>query len=223
MSVKLPGFLGLPRDLPKEPLIKSMWKSVVGSKSASDEIAFTMLTQEANNWCWSAVAQAARFHFVQAWEKSQTQIATEHIRRARPHVTCAPDQGAVEGGTCNPGHCDKPCNGMHKVRVVLQEVGIDVGTLSEEAPVPFESIQSEIRNGAPVICRIDFGDGIGHFICVSGWRVQSGTRQVYVHDPKIGEHGRECWSDWIPYANLANSYVVQGMIGSNNYSYRVRG
>lgn len=221
MALSLPTFLGPLTDLPREPLFQSAWKSLVGEQVDEDDVGFSMLAQEANNWCWAAVAQAARFHFIRVLDKSQTQIATDHIRRSRPHVTCRANQGDVAGGTCNGSlACTRPCNGMHTVRVILGEVGLEVGILSAEAPVSFEAIRSEVRAGAPVICRIDFGS-FGHFICVSGWRVKGGQREVRVHDPKQDRRG-QVFPLWIPFAGL-DRYVRSGLVGRNNYAYWVRG
>jgi hypothetical protein len=180
-----------------------------------------MLTQEAVNWCWSAVTQAALYHVNGGQPPSQRAIASDHVSRSQPGVNCVPDQGATSGGSCEQGACNRPCNGLHKVRVVLGEAGFAVRTLQAEQAVRFDQIQDEVQRNRPVVCRIEFGNGGGHFICVTGWRSANGVDEVLVHDPRNGRKGSEVQARYILYSDLVSNYVAGGTVGSNNYAYGI--
>jgi hypothetical protein len=215
------AFLGEPRPLPEAPAEFSILSYFRNDQRPGDDIGFSMLTQEAVNWCWSAVTQAVLYHAHGGQPRSQSSIANDHIRRSQPGVSCIPDQGATSGGECESASCSRPCNGLHKVRVVLSEVGFTVRTLQAGQAVTFDQIRTEVRDRRPVVCRIEFRNGGGHFICVSGWRVVNGVREVLVHDPRNGQKGGEVEARYIPYSNLTDHYVAGGSVGYNNYAYGV--
>ena len=220
MALTLPTFLGPARELPKAPVLSVFWESIAGSE-ASNDIGFSMLGQEAFNWCWSAVTQSVIFHLLNPRLDSQADIATNHIRHSRPTSPCLADQGDVAGGKCDTV-CSRPCNGFHKVRIVLEEIPFTVRPLAVDGAVAFEVIQREIAARSPVVCRIDFGEGTGHFLCVTGWRVRNGQRDVLVHDPRSGPGGRQVPEKYMLYSDFADHYVLQGAVGRNNYAYSVR-
>jgi hypothetical protein len=217
LALTLPSFLQ-PRPLPTPSFLASAvaW---VSPDATGDEIDFTMLHQEATNWCWAAVTQAVLFYLDENRFIKQARIATDHIRRTQPNITCVADQGEVAGGTCD-NVCNKPCNGFHKVRVVIQENGVEVGVLRAESPVRFEDVVSEIGRRRPVVCRIAYEDSSGHFVCLTGWRVRGGVRSVRVHDPRAGSLGRKVPSSWLTLDEFIH-YSAGGAAGLNNYSYRV--
>jgi hypothetical protein len=52
-------------------------------------------------------------------------------------------------------------------------------------PVRFDEIVSELQNGAPVACRIQFPGNLGHFVVIYGCSVNNQT--VQVADPQNPE------------------------------------
>lgn len=182
-----------------------------------------MVGQLADNWCWSAVTQTI-IDFVTGTAPPQDRIATQHIRLGG-NIVCRPvGEKRMNGEDCgDAGTCRGHCNDFHRVRVVLDENGRFDATIASDEPPSFALLKSEVDSDRPVVCRVAWDLGGGHFIVVSGWTIGSdGVERVHVLDPKRNEGGEIIPETIVPYDDFATSYTLMGATGSINFAYRIQ-
>lgn len=218
-GTKVASFLGPARPLPPRTAKQIQWQSV-GARGAGQDLPFSLMRQEENNWCWAAVAQAIEFART-GRALSQQQIATDHISKHLGGTCDPPARNARNRGKCGDGECDAACGSMHAISVVLADRGLLRGTLSTGGPVTLSQIKNEIAAGRPIVCRLD-ANGAGHFICIAGWWTgPAGLPQVLVHDPGVGPKGHPVEPIYRPLAVVQDRYPMGAAYGRNNRSYSV--
>jgi hypothetical protein len=185
---------------------------------------FSLTCQEEDNWCWAAVSQA-----VEAFGRrrvSQESVASDHIQASGRAFTCAPpNRTETTAGACGSSGCDTACNGPHSLGRVLNERSLLSSYITQGAPILFDQLVHEITaRGRPVPCRIEWGGGWGHFVCVFGWATDTaGNRYVTVHDPlHPGKNAGPAHRREIRYDDFCNRYALGLSVGTNNYAYAVR-
>jgi len=143
---------------------------------------FVMQRQERDQWCWAAVAVSIATFYDRAtrWS-SQCAVANSHLQR----TDCC-------GGT-------SLCNEANFVEYVLQTIGLykhwHNGTKS------FDDVCAQIDAGNPVVCRIAWHGGGGHFVVITGY--DRGNETVVVDDPLFNR-------STLAYDVLCNAYLGMG-------------
>lgn len=233
----IPRFMGEPRHPTKAhwlemqsvgvtlapPPVPSSAGGAGGTPGAQRVSGFRMLLQEQSNWCWASVTQAILARVGTAM--GQGDVATAHLSANGNSLACTgPFSGHSGAGACAPTPaCAGSCNDRHIIRHILEETGQFRATLSTGGVAPsFQQIQQEIGQQRPVVVVINWPNGAGHFIAVSGWQVSaSGEERVEVHDPKNGVAGQAIPAANIRYNDLAKNYAISGSGGTAVFSYAV--
>jgi Papain-like cysteine protease AvrRpt2 len=149
----------------------------------SNPLDFPIECQKASQWCWAAVTvSVARFYSAASpWQ--QCKLAGEVLCR----TCCGGSEECMADD--HPSGCDQPYLVYHPLGVVghLHEI--------RAAPIPLWAapdtltIQGEVDAERPVVCRIGWKDGGGHFVVLYGYD-RSGTEPlVHVADPVNEENG----------------------------------
>jgi hypothetical protein len=145
-------------------------------------------TQRMDFWCWAAVAQAIDRFFNPSTTRTQCDIAGLLIRN-QPCCT-------------RPALCDEAQS--------LREALTEINHLAEfrEGRIPMGMIRDQRNRGLPFAARIEWPDGGGHFVIISGFRRDArGEGVLDVSDP---------WDDPVesvlmPYRQFANAYRSIGV------------
>lgn len=158
-------------------------------------LAFDMAKQEQTNWCWAAVSTSVARFFGSGAVPTQCKLAANQLRVAE----CCGEAGA--GSACNqPWYLDAALE--HLGRLARMANGAQ----------SFTVFQGQIDADKPLCARIGWAGGGGHFVALSGWRIDAaGTAYVTVEDSWYGETE-------IPFDVFRTSY--QGT-GSWTHSYFV--
>jgi hypothetical protein len=125
-------------------------------------LGFLMQTQQQTNWCWCAMTVS----ITNFYGGALTQCGFANTRLGQT-TCCAAGGSAV-------------CNVQSDMVTPLQTAG-HLAFWQASAPT-FAQIQTEIDNGRPVSCRIQWPGGGGHFVAVTGYLLGS-TEFVAVMDP----------------------------------------
>lgn len=189
----------------------------------SDKVRqFTMTCQEELQWCWAAVTQS-----VEAWggsAQSQSEIASFHIDPNAAGLVCVhPLDPAVPGGVCTP--CQRGCGGPHSLGRVLAQRSRLAGDGAITGVPAFQQIVDAINAQRPLPVRINWGNGDGHFICVTGYAVDGdGNQWVAVYDPLTPGVGAGAADEQeLRYETFANAYPSSdGSVGRPNFRYEVQ-
>lgn len=144
-------------------------------------VFFPMETQQQSQWCWAAVSvSTASYYGDPAW--SQCALVNAELG---------------ETGCCANG-ASSACNQPWSLQAALTRVGhlssFSLGRLGER------DTEAQIAAGRPVAVRIDWGDGTGHFVVVSGMEPDD---IVTVEDPLNGTFSG-------PYSSFAAAYLGSG-------------
>lgn len=135
-------------------------------------LPFSMQTQQADLWCWAAVASSVSQAYNQLSPWTQCLIANAVL--------------PVAGMDCCQNKNSPSCNRMWSLETALARIGNLQGKKSSAATFP--EIQTAIRDNRRFIaCGILWGDGKGHFVAIYGFSVDiNGQGWVAVADPKYG-------------------------------------
>lgn len=121
---------------------------------------FVILTQDQDNWCWAAVAASVSQFYDVASHWSQCAV----VNRVLNQPDCCSNGGS------------SACDRQAALDVALSVTG---NLRSPQAPpASFDDIVSEIQNGAPVVCRIQFPGNLGHAVVIYGCSINNQTLQV---------------------------------------------
>lgn len=185
--------------------------------------SFSMTCQQEDFWCWAAVAQA-----VERWvgtEVTQSTVASDHIAPGQGLVCATPLSDAGGGQSC--GECtDTPggCGDAHFLSAILRgRQRLAPNGATQEVP-SFETIVTAIDAQRPLPVRIHWPNGDGHFVCVTGYRIDSaGDGHVTVHDPLSPRiDGGPVEVIHMPYDAFSTAYSApSGDQGFPNYHYEV--
>jgi len=168
-----------------------------GVDFGSDDLGstFKLERQLQSQWCWAAVSVSVRRHFdaLSTWRQ------------------CSVADAVLTGGgqCCTDGAA---CNRTFQLDVALNQ--LDCLADSHSDIEPFSRIRSEIARGRPVCCFIDWQNGTGHFVVVTGWRRSpGGPEMVLVADPASGGTAD------MPFNALRCAYAKRGRW---SWSYRTK-
>lgn len=185
--MKTPGFWGTLHPIAAPTLPPLLGVGPIGGNSAQVALPFAMQLQEMSNWCWAAVTSSVSQYFDSNSQWTQCAVASKCLTEP----CCSSD-----------GPCNQPWTLDHPLSVTSNLKGsVFVGAASMVV------IASEISKGRPVCCHIDWGNGMGHFVAVTGY--SSGVNDVEVQDPLVG-------SALLPYATFVSNYQE---IGTWGFSY----
>jgi hypothetical protein len=191
--LSVPSFL-LPVTLiapPPGALMVNLSPPIGGAAGSYVLTAFSMQTQQANNWCWAAVSVSVAIFFgAGGW--TQCRLAGQEL-----------------SATCCVSPVPGPCDRAWYLDRALARVGhFDRIDYTSE---PFSTVQSEINTGRPLGCRIAWAAGLAHFVAIGGWQVASdGAEFVDVFDPYYG-------ASTLPYATFVSGYRSPGDMWTHSY------
>jgi hypothetical protein len=140
---------------------------------AADGFPFLMFRQEQTQWCWAATAVSVAHYYASA----------------SPWIQCILVDDEFGSTNCCANGSTAACNRPWYVSSGLQRVG-HLGLLENGVA---SKLEPEIAARRPVVTRIDWGGGGGHFPLISGYSdiVVSVSpfvleRYLYVQDPVYG-------------------------------------
>ncbi|MBY5721233.1 hypothetical protein HFO33_32535 [Rhizobium leguminosarum] len=157
-------------------------------------LPFTMQYQMMDNWCWAAVASSVAFHFDEESMWTQPELAAEAFGYSEADL---PDAS-----------WDKEYHLVHAFNFV--------GCLREvlTGHVGFRMVLDELRNGRPVCLHIDWKNGKGHAVAITGcWVDSMDTKHYRVDDPGLREEDYgDFWDEIreIPERQLMTRYMNVG-------------
>ncbi len=164
-------------------LIQSTRRTVIiprpEAPSSQEEkvLKFTMECQQANFWCWAAVAvSVARYYSPQSTVRQCT-LASKVLELP---TCCVENEQCL--GNKHPADCDRQYSVHHPLK--------EVGHLGQAYPQPIDlmavagmpSVQEEIDYGRPVVCRIEWTGGSGHFIVIYGYDFREAAERLHLAD-----------------------------------------
>ena len=136
------------------------------------QLGFTMQSQDATQWCWAAVTVSVVKFYQPGAGMTQCQIAQKVLCKA----DCCTDMSV----------CDTPYVVYHPLGAVGHLEEVRAGPIQLQG-VPNElSIQREVDSGRPIVCRIGWSGGGGHFIVLYGYDLSGPTGYVHVADSENG-------------------------------------
>lgn len=143
----------------------ALWGSIFTSK----QLAFTMQSQLASNWCWAATSNSVSHYywFLSAW----TQCTIVNAELNRTDACTSP----IPSGANVPWYLDRALSRTNNF------VSITGGQAS------FALIRSEIDAGRPVGARIGWNGGGGHFMVIYGYSTWFGVEYLDIDDPIYGK------------------------------------
>lgn len=147
--------------------------SPVGGSSTSFFIAgFTIQGQEQRQWCWAAISSSVSQFYNSASTWTQCRIVEQRPGRS----ACCSDPG------------DRRCNQPDKLNEGLRITGNLNRHNAATINVARDTIIDEINNNRPVCLFLSPKSGsVGHFIVVTGYRIETGGRILYrIEDPANG-------------------------------------
>ena len=190
--------------------------------SKKNSVALTMICQEAEFWCWAAVAQS--IDHLHGSITTQSDVAAAHITSGVPGHRCGPSDKPTSGAQCG-SPCSGQCNSPHKLSLVLADCGHGVNAKRING-ISFQDVVDVIDSGNPLPVRINITTGAlgGHFICIVGYSDDGqGNQFVEVLDPLVPGIGFGAANMFnVPFDEFtAGRYVVNGEYGEPNYLYEL--
>jgi len=137
----------------------------IGGAIPARVIPFTLQQQQQTQWCWSAVSVSISVHYRPSSSWTQCRLANQELSQ----TTCCSDGSS--------SICNEPrslASALTHTSSLLQ------GPLT---PLSFNDIKREIDAGRLVGCRVQWPDGSGHFVVISGYKDEQGVRWIEVRDP----------------------------------------
>lgn len=144
-------------------------------------LPFAMQVQQQSNWCWAATTSSVSGYFDASSPWNQCNVAS----------------------TCLMSSCctvPDPCNCPYTLDDPLRRTGNLQGSACPRSDT-FDGLQSEINQGRPVCCHIDWGNNTGHFVAISGYDRSEGD--VFIEDSLYGPAT-------IPFPDFVSSYRGSG-------------
>ena len=129
-------------------------------------LPFPLQLQEQENWCWCAISVSVDHYFNPASPWKQCRFA-----------------GAELGTDCCPTGSSEECNQIRRLDPPLRRVG-----RLRDRPIPrpltLNEVKQEIDAGRPICARIQWRDGGGHFVIISGYETTPrGVVLLMIEDP----------------------------------------
>jgi hypothetical protein len=152
----------------------------------SRELRFRNVPQEDDFWCWAAVAVAVQRFYEPTSSTKQCELVADVLTA----------QGQLGSGTiCCPSASNPACDVLWYVYDALRAVG-HYPDRYLEGPPGFGNVKGEIGRGRPVVCRVQWPDGAGHFVAITGYSEGPGVERVTVQDPLPTGIGAEVGMDY---------------------------
>ena len=126
--------------------------------------------QDQDEWCWAAVSSTVSKAFDSNSSWSQCAVASH----AFPKGNCC-ENGASDA-------CDQTWN-LDKALTITG----NLKRYAKDEQASMATLVQELKVGAPVGIRIQWGSGKGHFVLVRGADGASGLGTVAISDPVYGE------------------------------------
>ena len=173
---------------PRAPRADEFGIGATQSPALVQKLKFTMECQKASQWCWAAVAVSVARFYSPASPWQQCTLAGQVLGR-----TCC--GGSDEcGRDDDPSGCVRPYLVEHPLCVVghLQEI--------HEAPIALPAapstptIQGEVDAHRPLVCRVGWKGGGGHFVVLYGYDLGRAEPLVHVADPVNDKNGTSIYS-----------------------------
>lgn len=165
------------------------------------QLEFVMQRQCQTQWCWAAVASSVCGFFGSPNGPSGT-----------PWKQCEIVNRAHALGVCCQEGASPECNRDGMLDQALEIVSHLAGPATGKAE-DIEYIAREIDSGRPVGVRIQWRQGDGHFVVITGYSMTGGVPLVHVDDPwydpgtyplevflSAYQSGRGYWNDTYPIA-----------------------
>lgn len=133
--------------------------------AASNDLAVTVPIQIRSNWCWSAVTLGVDNFYGPANTFTQCSLASLTLGRS----DCCDDP--------TPNDCNIP----YFLNIALNKVG---HLKSFGGVFAMSQVQAEIDADKPLCARVEWSDGNGHFVVISGYDVA--TDSLTIRDPYYG-------------------------------------
>jgi hypothetical protein len=157
---------------------------------------FPIQDQKNTLWCWAAVASSVDSYFQPVGFDTQVEVA----KKVLSHTDC--DQEPTPPG----------CNREASLRLALEQVGRFDRLVND--PLPFKQIVDERKKNLVVCARVQWRNGRGHFVVISGYILtESGQEWVVIKDPLFDDVS-------LPYEDFCNGY--RSGEGKWTHSYLVK-
>lgn len=153
---------------------------------------FNIQTQQQTLWCWAAVAASIDAYFAPSAAKDQSTVA----------------DGVLHRGDCSP--TNRHCNQTSPLQDALKVVGkLREPPLTK--PLEFDALRQQIDQKLPVCVRIEWPDGGGHFVVISGYSITPlGKQMVIVKDPWYVD-------SVLAFEELSSDYLLAGGTWSDSF------
>ncbi len=183
----LQPLIPLPRDIfAAAPPAPSGAPSAGGAPTFGSLQGFAMQEQEQTEWCWAAVTASISTFFKVAAYQTQCAVATDE-----------------KGTDCCTDGSISSCNDTASLDSPLNRTGHFDHRL--DSTVAFTSLSTEINNGRPFGCRIEWQGGGAHFVALLGWsQDEEGVQYLDVGDPLFDAHVHA------PYNEFRTAYQGNG-------------
>ncbi len=145
-------------------------------------LAVSVPLQEQGQWCWAAITAG-----VAAWYDAASSWTQCRVVGATLGTECCATPECLD--------CDQQWYLHEALAVVKHGAGYGDGAL------PAPALEKELRRRNPVGARIDWNDGTGHFVLITG--IDPVSHEVTVEDPARGRLT-------MPYDALAHAYIDRG-------------
>jgi hypothetical protein len=122
--------------------------------------------QAMKNWCWAAVGAGIHNFYRPATPLTQFQVASQ----------------VLDNPTCAISPTPNSCNKLKEIPDVLTALGVPY--TRRTGPLTWSGLKIAIDSKIPVVARIAWDNGIGHFVVLSAY--ENAHSRVVVLDPKIG-------------------------------------
>lgn len=145
------------------------------SSPQTKHLKFPRQDQQQTNWCWAAVTAAIDHFMDPASTLKQCEIANFAVNDVRTRRRQAP----VSGNCCEKVTAD------YNQQLSLHPPLIGIGRAGPAAPgiLSFDQVREQIDKGVPIGVRIEWKDGTGHFVVISGYSIGPGLRTLMIQDP----------------------------------------
>ena len=182
--------------------MKAGWNTITVAKTGLSNVfvrsvtllQYQMQTQQQTQWCWAAVSASTSLYFDASSSWTQCKLADTEFSQS----TC-----------CNSGQGGCPsCNKPYYLQRSLATTGNFANQTGATQTV--DDVLAEIAQRRPVGVRIEWPDGSGHFVMVTG--VGQNRQMLAIDDPWYGH-------SYISYSAFSSAY--QGN-GTWNWTYFVK-
>lgn len=145
------------------------------SPPQTKHLKFPRQDQQQTNWCWAAVTAAIDHFMDPASSLKQCEIANFAVNNVRTNMQ----------KPSFPGDCCQKMTPDYNQQLSLHPPLIGIGRAGPAArgTLTFDQVREQIDKGVPIGVRIEWKDGTGHFVVISGYSIAPGMRTLMIQDP----------------------------------------